>query len=68
MPFFFSPLFFLYVCNPLICLRHFLQGINLNQGDYDGRTALHVAAAEGQAECVKFLLETARIQPQPKDR
>lgn len=33
--------------------RHFLQGMDLNEGDYDGRTALHVAAAEGQAESVR---------------
>jgi glutaminase len=25
-------------------------------GDYDGRTALHLAAAEGHIRCVRFLL------------
>lgn len=48
--------------------RHHLQGIDLNTTDYDGRTALHVAAAEGQLECVKFLLESAEVDPDPQDR
>jgi glutaminase len=30
-------------------------GIDLSLADYDGRTPLHLAAAEGQAECVYFL-------------
>ena len=30
----------------------------MNLGDYDGRTALHLAAAEGHARCVKFLLDS----------
>lgn len=32
-------------------------GMDLNIFDYDHRTALHLAAAEGRVECVKFLLE-----------
>ena len=48
--------------------RHHLQGIDLNTSDYDGRTALHVAAAEGQLECVRFLLEAAEVDPNPQDR
>ena len=36
--------------------------------DYDGRTALHLAAAEGQEGAAKFLLETCQVPPNPKDR
>ena len=40
----------------------------MNLGDYDGRTALHLAAAEGHVRCVKFLLDTCGVKHDPKDR
>ena len=35
--------------------------------DYDGRTALHLAAAEGHLDCVTFLLSCG-VPHDPKDR
>lgn len=40
---------------------------DLDQGDYDGRTALHVAAAEGHEDVVELLLRGG-VQHSPKDR
>jgi lysophospholipase len=36
--------------------RMIRSGFSVEQGDYDGRTALHLAAAEGQFDTVCFLL------------
>lgn len=33
-----------------------LAGVDINSADYDKRTALHIAAAEGKAEIVKLLI------------
>lgn len=49
-------------------LRYFLSGVDVKAVDYDGRTALHVAAAEGHAEVIRFLLENAGANPALKDR
>ena len=41
--------------------RAFLQGVNVEMADYDGRTALHLGAAEGHLEVVKFLIEKCKV-------
>ena len=38
-------------------IRHLIaKGVPINAGDYDLRTALHLAAAEGSLEVVKYLV------------
>ncbi|XP_068165368.1 glutaminase kidney isoform, mitochondrial-like isoform X2 [Antennarius striatus] len=50
-------------------LRRFaLSSMDMEQRDYDSRTALHVAAAEGHSEVVRFLLEACKVNPIPRDR
>uniref|UniRef100_A0A8C7YSF9 glutaminase n=1 Tax=Oryzias sinensis TaxID=183150 RepID=A0A8C7YSF9_9TELE len=50
-------------------LRRFaLSSMDMEQRDYDSRTALHVAAAEGHIEVVRFLLEACKVNPSPRDR
>ncbi|MBT8486705.1 MAG: glutaminase A [Phycisphaerales bacterium] len=47
--------------------RLVLQDAQLDGADYDGRTALHLAAAEGRDEIVAYLLEQG-VDPAPVDR
>ena len=42
--------------------------IDMNQSDYDGRTALHLAVCENHIEIVQFLLNIAKVNKNPKDR
>ena len=41
--------------------------MRLSLADYDGRTALHLAAAEGHLDCVQFLLQVG-VPPTLRDR
>jgi glutaminase len=43
------------------------SGVDPNIGDYDGRTALHLAASEGHCEVVAYLLDQG-VEPSPVDR
>ncbi|KAF1386277.1 hypothetical protein PFLUV_G00092850 [Perca fluviatilis] len=48
--------------------RYFLSGVDVNAIDYDGRSALHVAAAEGHVEVIRFLLQNTGANAVLKDR
>ncbi|XP_069826559.1 glutaminase liver isoform, mitochondrial isoform X2 [Dendropsophus ebraccatus] len=50
-------------------LRRFaLSAMDMEQKDYDSRTALHVGAAEGHMDVVKFLTEGCKVNPFVEDR
>ena len=46
----------------------FEAGGDMNAGDYDRRTAMHLAASEGKLEAVRFLVEVAGADHSPRDR
>jgi glutaminase len=45
-----------------------MADFDMSLPDYDGRTALHLAVAEGHLDCVKFLLEKCKVPYDPADR
>ena len=45
-----------------------MRDVNMNLADYDGRTALHIGAAEGHEGVVRFLLEKCNCNPHVVDR
>lgn len=48
--------------------RLFLSGVDMKISDYDGRTALHLAASQGHLNVVETLLDIAGVQISAKDR
>ena len=48
--------------------RLYFSGVNMSIANYDGRTALHLAASEGHSSCVKFLVEVCHLSPLARDR
>jgi ankyrin repeat protein len=51
-----------------LCSRLLRAGANVDSFDYDKRTALHVAAADGNLAAVKLLVEQGGAQVNLKDR
>ncbi|XP_074497580.1 glutaminase 2b [Sebastes fasciatus] len=50
-------------------LRRFaLSSMDMDLKDYDSRTALHISAAEGHIDVVKFLTEICKVDPFVEDR
>ena len=47
--------------------RLFAAGADLNEGEYDKRTGIHLAASEGHLEAVKFFINKG-VDINPKDR
>ena len=44
------------------------MGHDMDISDFDGCSPLHLAAAEGHLECVKFLLQSCDVSVEPTDR
>lgn len=52
------------------CVKELLKypSVNANEKNSTGWTALHAAAQGGHLETVKILIETGKIDVQPKDK
>ena len=50
-------------CNVPLLRRFIKAGILVNAGNFDSRTALHVAAAEGNLAAVRLLCKAALVLP-----
>ena len=48
--------------------RSYLSGMDMNIGDYDRRTALHLACSEGHMSSIRFLVEVCSVDINIKDR
>ncbi|CAI4232812.1 unnamed protein product [Auanema sp. JU1783] len=53
----------------LVAMRRlYMQDVDLSTSDYDKRTALHVAASEGNLPMIKFLVNVAKVKVDTMDR
>ena len=48
--------------------RLIMRGTEIDQSDYDGRTAIHLAASEGHIQIVEFLIDNGLQNFSPLDR
>jgi len=48
--------------------RYVLQGMDIELTDYDGRSALHLAASEGHTHVARFLIEQCGVRVNAQDR
>lgn len=48
--------------------RYYMSGMDMSLTDYDHRTALHSASAEGHLHVIEFLLATCNLYHEPRDR
>jgi ankyrin repeat protein len=48
--------------------RHFENGIDMQQSDYDDRTAMHVACAQGHLHVIRFLVDEIKVEVNSVDR
>lgn len=48
--------------------QYLLLGVSVSERDYDERTVLHVAAAHGNENVLRFLLQRWQESPEPVDR